>query len=107
MLVTHFNGKTSMLNGVIAFNLKLWFMGRSTVIIVVSSNYNLLLGLELFHVVGIISSTIYQTMFMLDEETYMEHVEDDEYAFKVVNSSIFKDENMWEDLAHVNLKPRV
>ena len=85
MVITDFNEKTSTSPGCIVLDLKVGSIIRTTMFIVVPSkaNYNLRLGREWIHGVGVVPSTLYQMMFMWDEESQLKFIRVMKITFKV------------------------
>lgn len=66
MAITDFSGRTSKSEGILALDIFIGSVTKTTVFLVIPSkaNYNLLLGREWIHGLGAVPSTLHQKMFL-------------------------------------------
>lgn len=83
MVVTYFNGKTSLSDGVIMLNIHVGTIERMTLFIIVpaKSSYNLLLGGYWIHAVGAIPSTVHQKVILQNFEDQVKIIKPNDDAF--------------------------
>lgn len=85
MVVTDFSGKTSRSDGVIALDITVGSVIKSTMFVVIptKASYNLLLGREWTHGVGVVPSTLYKKIFIWGTDEDLELIEADGSPFEV------------------------
>ena len=98
MAITDFNVKTSKSDGILALNIQVGSVLRTTMFIVVPSraNFNLLLGRDWIHAVDAVLSTVNQKMFLWDNLGNAVEIEADDTVLTAPEVSILNNEKLWE-----------
>src|ERR1044072_8350988 len=102
MVLSDFGGKTSKALGVILLNVHVGTVQRPTLFVVVPSkaNYNLLLGREWIHGVGVVPSTLHQVVSIWRADGIVENIEADQSYF-VADVRYVGKHNFERSLAHI------
>lgn len=84
MVLSNYEGKVGTTLGVIQVELTVRIVPRSTMFMIVETkaNYNLLLGREWIHGVGVIPSSMHQRIIIWRPDGIMENIEVDQSYFK-------------------------
>lgn len=84
MVLSNYEGKNSHILGVIQVDLLVGSTSRSTLFMVITSNtnYNLLIGSEWIHEIGVVPSTLHQRVAVWREDGIVENIEIDQSYYK-------------------------
>nr|KYP55191.1 hypothetical protein KK1_001398 [Cajanus cajan] len=85
MLISDYAGKSSHPKGMILLDVQIRSVKRTTMFIVTPSkaNFNVLLGCEWIHGVGVVPSTIHQKIFFWNEDEGLEMLDADQKEYEV------------------------
>jgi hypothetical protein len=92
VILCNYEGNSGSSFGAVEVDLVVGIVKRSTLFSVVASkaNYNLLIGKEWIHVVGVVPSTMHQRLTLWKEDGVMENIEADQSYFLDVVDTITK-----------------
>ncbi|XP_020203117.1 uncharacterized protein LOC109788722 [Cajanus cajan] len=85
ILISDYAGKSSQLEGMILLDVQIKSVKRTTMFIVTPSkaNFNVLLGCECIHGVGVIPSTVHQKIFFWNDDEGLEVLDADQKEYEV------------------------
>lgn len=85
MVLSNYEGKTSNIIGVIQVDLDIGNIMRLTLFMVINSieNFNLLLGWEWIHGIGVVPSTLNQRLIIWRKDGIVENIEADQSYYRI------------------------
>lgn len=85
MVLSNYKGKTSNIMRVVQIDLAVGTTTRSTIFMVIDSkaNFNLLLGREWIHKIGVVPSTVHQRLIIWRKDDIVENIEADQRCYWV------------------------
>ena len=85
MVLSNYEGKTNNIMGVVQVDLVVGTTTRSTLFMVIDSkaNFNLLLGREWIHGIGVVPSTVHQRLIIWRKDSIVENIEADQSYYWV------------------------
>lgn len=85
MVLSNYESKTSNILGVVQVDISVGSTSKLTLFMVIKSNanYNLLLGREWIHGIGVVPSTLHQRVAIWREDSIVKNIEADQSYYKV------------------------
>nr|KYP31070.1 hypothetical protein KK1_049088 [Cajanus cajan] len=84
ILISNYAGKSSQPEGMILLDVQISSMKRTTMFIVTPSkaNFNVLLGREWIHRMGVVPSTVHQKVFFWNDDEHLEGLDADQKEYE-------------------------